>query len=133
MDSKIQPPVSSGKLWGGRIMSWLPALFMLVDGVMKLFKPAVVVEGTVKLGYTENVIVPLGIVLTVCTVIYLIPRTAVLGAVVLTGYLGGATATHLRVQDPTFVVPVVVGVIIWTGLYLREGRLGSFLSTPEKA
>ena len=75
MDSVVQTPVSKGKLWVGRVMSWLPALFLLVDGVMKLFKPAVVVEATVKLGYPENTILPLGIVLTVCTILYLIPRT----------------------------------------------------------
>jgi len=98
MESKIHPPVSKGKLWAGRIMSWLPALFLLVDGVMKLFKPAVVVEATVKLGYPENTILPIGIVLTVCTILYLIPRTAVLGAILLTGYLGGAVATHVRVR-----------------------------------
>jgi hypothetical protein len=102
-------------------MSWLPALFMLFDGVMKIFKPAVVVEATVKLGYSESVIVPLGIVLTVCTILYLIPRTAVLGAILLTGYLGGAVATHVRVGAGWFSVsfPIIFGILIWGGLYLR--------------
>ena len=71
---------STGRLWSGRIISWLPAIFLLIDGVWKLFKPALVVEATVKLGYSENVIVPLGIVLTLCTILYLIRPTAVLGA-----------------------------------------------------
>ena len=125
MASNIQPPVSKGKLWGGRIMSWLPALFLLVDGVMKLFKPAVVVEATVKLGYPENVILPIGIVLTACTILYLIPRTAVLGAILLTGYLGGAVTTHVRVGEGLFPIsfPIIFGVLLWGGLYLRDNRL----------
>ena len=125
MESNIHPPVSKGKLWAGRIMSWLPALFLLVDGVMKLFKPAVVVEATVKLGYPESTILPIGIVLTVCTIIYLIPRTAVLGAILLTGYLGGAVATHVRVGEGLFPVsfPIIFGVLLWGGLYLRDNRL----------
>ena len=124
MASNIQNPVSRGALWGGRIMSWLPALFLLVDGVMKLFKPAVVVEATVKLGYPENTIVPIGIVLTVCTILYLIPRTAVLGAILLTGYLGGAVATHVRVGEGLFPVsfPIIFGILLWGGLYLRDNR-----------
>ena len=92
---------------------------------MKLFKPAVVVDATRELGYSESVIIPLGIVLTACTILYLIPRTAVLGAVLLTGYLGGAVATHVRVGGPVFPVifPMIVGLFVWGGLYLRETRL----------
>ena len=89
-------PVPKTRLWLGRIMSALPALFLLVDGAMKLVKPEVVVKTTVELGYTEIVILPLGVVLLVCTILYLIPRTAVLGAILLTGYLGGAVATQVR-------------------------------------
>ena len=134
MEANIQTPVSSGKLWGGRIMSWLPALFMLVDGVMKLFKPAVVVEGTVKLGYPENVILPIGIVLTVCTILYLIPRTAVLGAILLTGYLGGAVATHVRVDAGLFPIafPIIFGVLLWGGLYLRDNRLHKLIPINQE-
>ena len=134
MESNTQTPISSGKLWGGRIMSWLPALFLLVDGVMKLFEPAVVVEATVKLGYTENVIVPLGIVLTVCTILYLIPRTAVLGAILLTGYLGGAVATHVRVGGGWFPIlfPVIFGVLLWGGLYLRDNRLRTLIPINQE-
>ena len=126
MESITQPtPVSKGMLWTGRIISILPALFLLMDGVMKLFKPALVVEATVKLGYSENVIVPLGIVLTGCTILYLIPRTAVLGAILLTGYLGGAIATHVRVGEGLFSIslPLIFGVLLWGGLYLRDNRL----------
>lgn len=112
-------------VWAGRIVSWLPGLFLLLDGVAKLFKPAPVIEGTVKLGYSESVIIPLGIVLIVCTVLYLIPRTAVLGAILLTGYLGGAVATHVRAADGIFpvVFAVTFGALLWLGLYLRDARL----------
>lgn len=121
----IHSHVSSGRLWGGRIMSWLPALFLLVDGVMKLFKPAVVVEATAKLGYAENTILPVGIVLTVCTILYLIPRTGALGAILLTGYLGGAVATHVRVGAGLFPIsfPIIFGALLWGGLYLRNNCL----------
>ena len=134
MESNIHPPVSKGKLWAGRIMSWLPALFLLVDGVMKLFKPAVVVEATVKLGYPESTILPIGIVLTVCTIIYLIPRTAVLGAILLTGYLGGAVATHVRVGEGLFPVsfPIIFGVLLWGGLYLRDNRLRTLIPINQE-
>ncbi len=132
MESNIQPPVSKGKLWVGRILSWLPALFLLVDGVMKLFKPVVVVEATTKLGYAENVIVPLGIVLTLC--LYLIPRTAVLGAILLTGYLGGAVATHVRVGEGLFPIsfPIIFGVLLWGGLYLRDNRLRTLIPLHQE-
>src|SRR5688500_16938471 len=90
-------PVTKGTMWIGRVISASPALFLLLDGVMKLFKPAFVVEATVRLGYRESVIVPLGAVLVISTILYLVPRTAVFGAIVLTGYLGGAVATHVRV------------------------------------
>lgn len=120
---------AKGSLWAGRIVSWLIALFLLLDGVAKLFKPAPVVEGTVKLGYSESVIVPLGIVLIACTVLYLIPRTAVLGAILLTGYLGGAVATHVRAADGAFgvIFAVVFGVLLWLGLYLRDQQLRALL------
>jgi len=113
-------PVSRGRLWTGRIMSALPALFLFVDGVGKLVKPAPVVEGTVQLGYPESVLLGLGIVLLTCTVLYVIPRTAVFGAILLTGYLGGAIATHVRVGSPLFshtLFPVYVALLIWGGLY----------------
>jgi hypothetical protein len=131
MQSSIQTaPVSKKRIWAGRIMSALPALFLLVDGVAKLAKPAPVVEGTVKLGYPESVIVPLGIILLTCTILYVIPRTSVLGAILLTGYLGGAVATHVRVGDPLFthvLFPVYLGVLIWGGLYLRDDRLPALI------
>jgi hypothetical protein len=121
--------VSPKVLWAGWIMSGLPALFLLVDAIMKLVKPAPVVEATVRLGYPEGVIVPLGIVLLTATVIYLIPRTSVLGAILLTGYLGGAVATHVRAGQGLFstTFPIIFGVLLWGGLYLRELRLRSLV------
>ncbi len=120
-------------LWIGRIMSALPALFLLVDGVMKLVKPKFVVDATVQLGYPENVIVGLGIVVLACTIIYLIPRTAVLGAILLTGYLGGAVATHVRTEEGLFPIcfPVVFGALLWGGLYLRDARLRTLVPLRE--
>ncbi|HEX5887965.1 MAG TPA: DoxX family protein [Pyrinomonadaceae bacterium] len=117
--------VSKGALWAARIITALVALFLLMDGVMKLVKPAFVVEETMRLGYPERVIVPIGIVLIVCTVLYLVPKTAVLGAILLTGYLGGAVATHVRAGEPVFsvVFAIVFGVLVWLGLYLRNPTL----------
>jgi len=119
-------PVSSTAFWGGWVISGLPAAFLLMDGVMKLLKPKAVVEGTVKLGFSENVIVPLGITLICCVVLYLIPRTAVRGAILLTGYLGGAVASQVRVGMPLFgyiLAPVYVAIFVWTGLCLRDRRM----------
>ena len=123
-------PLSKGRLWTGRIMSALPALFLLIDGVGKLVKPAPVVQGTVQLGYPESVLLGLGIVLLSCTVLYVIPRTAILGAILLTGYLGGAIATHVRVGSPLFshiLFPVYLAVLLWGGLYLRDERLRALI------
>ena len=124
-------PLSKGRLWTGRIMSALPALFLFVDAVGKLVKPAPVVEGTLQLGYPESVILGLGIVLLACTVLYVIPPTAILGAILLTGYLGGAVATHVRVGSPLFthiLFPVYVAVLIWGGLYIRDERLRALIT-----
>ena len=118
-------PVSSGKLWTGRVLSCLPALFLLFDGAMKLAKPEFVVKATVQLGYPEGAIVPLGLVLLAATILYVIPRTSVLGAILLTGYLGGAVATHVRVGAGAFEIlfPVIFGALLWGGLLLRDSRL----------
>jgi DoxX-like family len=123
-------PIPKGRLWIGGIMSALPALFLVMDGVMKLMKPDFVVKATVQLGFPESVIFPLGIVVLVCVILYVIPRTAVLGAILLTGYLGGAVATHVRAGDPLFshaLFPVYFGILLWGGLYLREERLRALI------
>lgn len=125
----LQTSVSRTNLWIGRIVGGLPVLFLLVDGAMKLVKPAVVVEATTRLGYRESTIVPIGIVLIICTILYLIPRTAVLGVILLTGYLGGAVATHVRAGEPVFsiVFAIVFGMLLWLGLYLTDVRLRALI------
>jgi hypothetical protein len=122
-------PASKAMLWTGYIMSILPALFLLMDAAMKLVKPAPVVEATIKLGYPETVILGLGLVLLSCTILYLIPRTSVLGAILLTGYLGGAVASHLRAGDGAFPIlfPAIFGALLWGGLVLRDARLRELL------
>ena len=130
MASDTQPvTVSKGMLWTGRVMGGLVALFLLMDGVMKLVKPAIVVETTVQLGYPESVIVSLGIVLLASTLLYLVPRTSVLGAILVTGYLGGAVATHVRVEGELFPIcfPVILGALLWGGLVIRDNRLRALL------
>jgi hypothetical protein len=118
-------PVGKASLWAGRVVSAIPSLFLLMDGVMKLIKPEIVVKKTVELGYPEGGIFGLGILLLACLAVYVIPRTSVLGAILLTGYLGGAVATHVRVGDDLFpvVFPVIVGALLWGGLYLRDSRV----------
>jgi len=116
--------------WAGIIVSALPALFLLVDAAGKLLKPEPVVSGTLELGYSENVIVPLGITLLISVILYAVPVTSVLGAILLTGYLGGAVATHVRVGNPlaTHVLfPIYIGVLLWLGLYLRDMRIRELL------
>lgn len=123
-------PASKKMLWTGRVISGLVVLFLLFDSVGKFLKPAPVVEGTIKLGYPESAILGLGVVLTACTILYAFPLTSILGAILLTGYLGGAVATHVRVGDPLFsqlLFPVYVGVLLWLGLYLRDGRLRALI------
>ena len=113
-------------LWTGRVLSGIAVLFLAMDGAMKLLRPRVVVEGTERVGYAAGVILPLGIVLLACLAVYLIPRTRVLGAILLTGYLGGAVATHVRIGDPLFshvLFPVYVAALLWAGLCLRDARL----------
>lgn len=114
--------VSKGALWAGYICGAAPVLMLLFSGVMKLLKPAPVVLEFGRLGYPEKLAIVLGIIELGCTVLYMIPRTAVLGAILLTAYLGGATATHVRIGDP-FFIPIVLGILIWLGLYFRDIRL----------
>ncbi len=119
--------VSRKMLWTGRIVSALPILMLLFSGGMKLARPAPVLEGFARYGYAESLLFGIAILEIGCTVIYAIPRTAVLGAILMTGYLGGATATNLRVGDPSYVVTVVLGVLVWTGLYLRDTRIRALI------
>lgn len=118
---------AKGIIWTGRIISGFVALFLIVDGALKLVGFAPYVEGLVKFGYPAHQAPWIGLALLVSTILYLIPRTAILGAILVTGYLGGATATHVRVEDPWFLFPVVMGALAWGGLYLREPRLRTLL------
>jgi hypothetical protein len=120
-------PVSKKMLWAGRIVSALPVLMLLFSGVLKLVKPDDLVKEFDRLGYTESSALGIGILEITCTVIYVMPRTSVLGAILLTGYLGGATATHVRIGDPSFFGPVIFGVLVWLGLWLRDARIRALL------
>ena len=118
--------VSKKMLWAGYIISALPVLMLIVSGAMKLVKSAPVVEGFVRFGYPVSLALGIGLVELACVAIYMIPKTSVFGAILLTGYLGGATATHLRTGDP-FFAPIVLGVLVWGGLCLRDARLRALL------
>lgn len=117
--------ISKGALWTGWILSGIVILFMLFDGISKLIKPVEVVEGSLALGYAEHHIVPIGILALISTVLYAIPRTSILGAVLLTGFFGGAIATQLRVDAPLFsntLFAVYLGILAWAGLWLRSEK-----------
>jgi len=120
------PSASKARRRAGLALSALPAAFLLFDSIIKLALIPAVVEGTERLGFPIATARPLGIVLLACVLCYLWPRTAVLGAVLLTGYLGGAIAAHVRVGDPLFshtLFPIYVAVLLWGGLYLRDPRV----------
>jgi len=119
---------SKKTIWLGRILSAAPVLVMALSAVMKLSRnPAVVASWGTTFGYPEGTLLPIGVVELACAVLYVIPRTAVLGAILVTGYLGGATATHVRVGEAAFVAPVVFGILAWGGLFLRDPRLRALL------
>jgi len=119
--------VSKKALWTGRVISGWVVLFLLFDGVVKVMKLAPAMEGTARLGYPLSLVLPIGVVELLCVVAYVIPRTSILGAILLTGYLGGATATQVRLEDPWFVFPIAVGVLVWGGLLLRDERLRALI------
>jgi DoxX-like family len=123
MTANAQSNTGKSAIWTGRVLSGLIVAFMLFDAGVKLAKAAPAVEGTARLGYPVWELVPIGIAALACAILYAVPRTAVLGAILLTGYLGGATATQVRMQDPWFVMPVILGMIAWCGLYLRDESL----------
>lgn len=126
--------VSRKQVWTGRVLSTLAVLFLLFDAIGKLLRPAAVVEGTVALGWPAGMILPLGIIQLVCLAFYLIPRTSVLGAILWTGYLGGAVATHVRIGQPLFthiLFPVYIAVLLWLGLWLRDRRLRTLLPISQ--
>jgi DoxX-like family len=126
MQSVTQPAsVSKISLWAGRIISALMILFLFFDGVTKVLRETHSVRGTMRLGYSEGFVPVIGTLLLVCVFFYAIPRTAVFGAVLLAGYLGGAVASQLRIGDPLSHVlfPIIAATLIWVGLYLSDNRL----------
>ena len=122
-DSLVQPKWMT---WTGRVLSTLPVLMLLMSAAMKFAKPPVVLEGFEHLGWPERLSLALGILELTCTAVYVFPRTAVLGAILLTGYLGAAAATHVRIGE-AFVTPVILGVVVWLGLFLRDPRLRALI------
>jgi hypothetical protein len=117
--------ISNAQRWIGRVLSALASLFLLFDGIMKLVKPSVVVQSTLQLGYAESAILGIGLTLLVCTLLYIVPRTSILGAVLLTGYLGGAVASNIRAGMPVFnvVFPMIMAALLWGGLWFRDLRV----------
>ena len=126
METLIQTePISKTRLWTARIMTGIAALFLFMDSMVKVLLLPPAVEGAAQLGYSENVVFWLGIVLLFCVILYLIPRTSIIGAILMTGYLGGAIATHLRLGSPLFshtLFPLYVAALVWGPILLRERR-----------
>jgi hypothetical protein len=125
--------VSKPILWTGRVMSALPVLLILLGSVMKLMKHPSVLEGFARAGLPERLVVPVGLIELVCVVVYLVPQTSVLGAILMTGLLGGATITTMRVGDPTYPMPVILGMLAWGGLYLRDVRLRALIPLRKES
>lgn len=139
MNNPIEPTDSPALKWIGRFLSLPPAALLTMSGVMKLAKPDMVVEGWAKSGYPASALLPLGVIELTATLLFLIPQTAVLGAVILTGYLGGATGVHVRAGDSwgEIFTPVIIGVVLWLALVLRDRRLRAllpirFAANPEQ-
>lgn len=120
---------SKGLLWTGRVLSGLVVLSMLFDSATKILKAQKVIDATIRIGFPLSTIVPIGVVLLICTILYVLPLTSVLGAILLTGHLGGAVAANVRTGSPVFnsAFAIVFGVLVWVGLYLREPRLRALL------
>jgi len=124
-----------GRVWTGRVLSAIALLFLLFDSVNKVSKNPYVMKASAQLGYPEAVIQQIGIILLVCLILYAIPRTSIIGAIIRTGFLGGAVATNLRIENPLFthtLFPVYMGVLVWGGLYLRSERVRSLFSLRKE-
>lgn len=127
---------SARTVWAGWLVSGLGIFLLLADAFGKLTELAPVVQGTARLGYPTHLVFAIGVIELLCVVAYATPRTAVLGAILLTGYLGGAVATHLRLEDPVWthsLAPVYMGVVVWGGLWLRESRLRSLVPVRRRS
>ena len=133
--SSARASSSKKRVWVGRVLSGLVVLFLIPDGIVKFIKPAPVVEAFAHVGWPLSLANVLGTLLLVCIGLYAIPRTSILGAILLTGYLGGAVATHLRAGDPLFshiLFPTYLGVLLWLGLYLRDDRVRVLIPLRSK-
>jgi hypothetical protein len=131
--STTSPNVSAAARRAGRIVTALPVLFLLMDGAMKFSTIPAVVDGTRQLGWSPELLPVLGALTLVSLALYLVPRTAVLGAILLTGYLGGAVATHLRLGNPLLthvLFPTYLGALLWGGLWLRDARVRALIPLP---
>jgi hypothetical protein len=122
-----QNPVSKGACWGGWIMGVLPALLLIFSAIIKLVQPHSMADQLARSGISSSLMFNLGIVELGCTLIYLVPRTSVLGAILLTGYMGGATLANVQQGGATFVVTVVIGILFWGGLFLRDRRIRALI------
>ena len=129
MDATPATSVSKGSLWTGRILSGIVVLFMIFDGVTKVMKVPQVIEATVRMGFPVSTVVGIGVTLLVSVALYVIPSTSIFGAILLTGYLGGATAANVRAGSPVFntLFAIIFGVLVWLGLFLREPRLRALI------
>jgi len=127
----IQPKPLSGKgaRWTGRIISIILVLFLLMDAIMKVVKATPSMEGSVQLGWPQSEVQSIGIVLLAATILYIIPRLSILGAILLTGYLGGATSVMVRAMQPghPYIFPIIFGVLVWAGLFLRDEKLRTLI------
>lgn len=134
--SSVAIPSSTARRWTGRVLSGLAVLFLAFDTGFKLLVAPEAVQGTMDLGYPSTVLPILGVLELLCLGLYLVPRTAVVGAVLWTGYLGGAIATHLRLENPLFthtLFPIYVAVLLWGGLYLRDRRVSALIAPAAAA
>jgi hypothetical protein len=130
------PQPASRAIWTGRILTGIGVLFLAFDLSLKLLQVPMALQGTTELGYATSIVLPLGIVELICLIAYLVPQTSVLGAILWTGYLGGAIATHVRLQNPLFtheLFPIYIAVLLWLGLWLREPRLRTVLPLKGRA
>jgi hypothetical protein len=126
---------SKKTVWAGRIVSAVAILFLILDAIVKVLKMAVAVDATAQLGYPANFVLGIGVLELICLVLYVVPRTSIFGAILMTGYLGGAIASQLRAGNPLFsnvLFPVYVGLLIWGGLYFRDTRLRALIPLRKK-
>jgi hypothetical protein len=127
------PTVSRARLWTGRILTAIPILLLVFSGVMKLIKPAAVVQGFARYGFPEGYATIIGVLELTCVIVYAIPRTSVLGAILMAGYLGGATVTEVRIESPTFFIPFLLAVFAWAGLYFRDERVKALIPLRQQS